>query len=471
MEQQQNQFNPENLTVIILAAGKGQRMRSSLPKVLHPIGGKPMLAHVLEAANVLSPNQTIIVYGNGGETVIDAMSAYIDALNMNQVSWVEQKELLGTGDAVAKALPLVNPNNRVLVLLGDVPLITSNTLKRLLNTTDKDSLGVLTVKAKDPTGLGRIIRKRNKIVGIIEEKDASELEQQIHEVNTGIFALNQEFLAKYLPTLTNQNAQSEYYLTDLVKIAANNKISIQSSVPNVPEEVMGINNRVQQVELERYYQEKLADKYLQQGASILDPKRFDVRGSLTLGQDVIIDINAIFEGDNTIGNGVKIGPNCVLKNCIIGDNVEVYANSFLEDATISQDCKIGPYARIRPGTKLAKEVKVGNFVEIKASDISEKAKVNHLSYIGDAYIGARTNIGAGTITCNYDGQNKHKTKIGENVFIGSGTQLIAPVNVGNNAHVAAGSVLCKDAQANKLTLTHRLEHRDIEHKIINGATK
>lgn len=445
-----------DLSVVVLAAGQGTRMKSPLPKVLHPIGGKPMLAHVINTAKSLSPSQIIIVHGFEGDLVKQTFP-------QNEIQWVEQAERLGTGDAVSKALPLIPNHHRVLTLYGDVPLITSDTLNRLLKATPSTSVGLLTVVASDPTGLGRIIRdKKGNVERIVEERDANDIEKQIHEVNTGIFVVNQSLLAKWLPRLKNNNAKGEYYLTDIVQIASKEQHSVVTSVPSVIEEVLGVNDKSQQVTAERYYQRHLAETLLKQGVCITDPARFDLRGSLYAEPDVVIDVNVVIEGKVLIKKNSRIGPNCVLINCDIGENVSVLANSYLEDVSIEADCTIGPFARLRPGTKLEKGVTIGNFVEIKNTNIGQGSKVSHLSYVGDTIMGSGVNIGAGTITCNYDGANKHRTIIRDNVFIGSGTQLVAPVQIGEGATLAAGSTVTKDAPAGHLTLTHQLNQRSQE---------
>lgn len=445
-----------DLSVVVLAAGQGTRMKSPLPKVLHPIGGKPMLAHVINTAKSLNPSQIIIVHGFEGDLVKQTF-------HQTDIKWVEQEKRLGTGDAVSKALPLISENSRVLTLYGDVPLITTDTLKRLLTATPEESVGLLTVSASDPTGLGRIIRNKNgKVERIVEERDANDIEKQIHEVNTGIFVVQQKLLNKWLPQLKNNNAKEEYYLTDIIQIAAKEKCPVHTAVPSVIEEVLGVNDKSQQVIAERYYQRHVAENLLKQGVCITDPSRFDLRGTLKAEPDVVIDVNVVIEGKVEIKKNSRIGPNCVLINCDIGENVSILANSYLEDVTISDNCTIGPFARLRPGTKLEKDVSVGNFVEIKNTHVGQGTKVAHLSYIGDALIGKAVNVGAGTITCNYDGANKHRTVIGDNVFIGSDTQLVAPIKIGKGATIAAGSTVTKDAPAQMLTLTHQLTQRAIE---------
>lgn len=444
------------LSIVVLAAGQGTRMKSPLPKVLHTIGGRSMLDHVVTTALELNPQNIVIVHGFEGEQV----RKYFTHLPLQ---WVCQERQLGTGDAVATALPLIPLGHRVLILYGDVPIIASDTLKRLLRTTPQNAVGLLTVTASDPKGLGRIIRDANgEIIRIVEEKDANEAEKQIKEVNTGIFAVPCNLLAKWLPALENNNAQGEYYLTDIVRFAAKDQIQTVSTVPGVPEEVLGVNDKVQQVALERFYQKRQAQRYMREGVWIADPYRFDLRGELEVGEDVKLDINIVLEGRNRIGKNSEIGPNCFIKNCDIADNVKILANSYLEDAKVGSNCTIGPFARLRPGAILAEKVAVGNFVEIKNTTIGKDSKINHLSYLGDAKVGERVNVGAGTITCNYDGAHKHPTIIEDDVHIGSDTQLVAPLTVKRGATIGAGSTLTKDVEGNALTVTHALSHRHIK---------
>lgn len=442
-----------NLSIVVLAAGQGTRMKSSLPKVLHPIGGLPMLDHVLATAKSLSPTQIIVVYGYGGDIIKSAIA-------QEDIIWVEQLQQRGTGDAVAKALPAIPPDHRVLILYGDVPLITVQTLQRLLKASSPETVGLLTAHTPEPTGLGRIVRdETNAVMRIVEERDANDIERQIHEINTGIFALHSQQLNRWLPLLKNDNKQGEYYLTDIVQMAVNENVPIVTVPPSVSHEVLGVNDKLQQVAAERFYQRGLAENLLREGVWICDPNRFDLRGHLQAQQDVMIDVNAVFEGAVTLGAHTRIGPNCVLINCDIGENVTILANSYLEGVKVGDGCVIGPFARIRPGTVLAEKVKIGNFVEVKNSQINQNSKINHLSYIGDTTMGQDVNIGAGTITCNYDGVNKHRTVIEDGAHIGSDTQLIAPVTVGKNAVLGAGTTLKKNAPAEALTLTHRLDHR------------
>lgn len=443
------------LSIVVLAAGQGTRMKSPLPKVLHPIGGKPMISHVIQTATQLNPKQILVVYGFGGEEVCQAVDE-------PGIIWVKQPDRLGTGDAVGRALPHLTSNQRVLILYGDVPLIALETLQRLLSSTPINCVGLLTVMASDPTGLGRIVRsKSSEVTQIVEERDANDIERQIHEVNTGIFVVPSTFLQKWLPSLKNNNAQSEYYLTDIIQFAVQDGVKIMTSVPSVAEEVLGVNDKSQQMTAERFYQRQRAEQLLRDGVTIFDPARFDLRGSLEVCGEVTIDINVVLEGKVKIGNNSRIGPNCVLKDCEIGDNVHVQANSFLEHARVANGCQIGPFARIRPNSVLEEGARVGNFVEIKNTHIGKGSKVNHLSYIGDSELGQQVNVGAGTITCNYDGAQKFKTHIEDGAFIGSGSQLVAPVKVGKNATIAAGSILNQDAPSGKLTLTQKLDHRTL----------
>lgn len=436
-----------SLNVIILAAGAGTRMRSKLPKVLHEVGGKPMLEHVVDAARQLDARRIQVVYGHGGEAVRSALAHL-------EVVWVEQGEQLGTGHAVAQTLPHVGAGDTVLVLYGDVPLISAETLRQVVAMAQQDSLGLLTVRLDDPRGYGRIVRDdQGNVVRIVEEKDASAEERTIAEINTGMLAVSGERLQKWLAVLDNNNAQGEYYLTDIIAMAVRDGVKVSTVVPCSVAEVMGVNNRVQLAEVERHYQRAQAERLMLAGITLRDPARFDVRGELNAGSDVTIDVNVVIEGRVVLGNGVRIGPNVVLRNAVIGDDVEILAQCMIEDAVIGAHCRIGPFARIRPDTRLAADVHIGNFVEIKKSEIGQGSKINHLSYVGDATVGGNVNIGAGTITCNYDGANKHRTIIGNDVFVGSSTQLVAPVTVGDGATIGAGSTITRDAPPGELTLS------------------
>ncbi|MCG7976588.1 MAG: bifunctional UDP-N-acetylglucosamine diphosphorylase/glucosamine-1-phosphate N-acetyltransferase GlmU [Candidatus Thiodiazotropha endolucinida] len=436
-----------DLGALILAAGEGTRMRSRLPKVLHQLAGKALLGHVIDTARSVNPDEITIVYGHGGELVPTQLSA-------PDLTWVEQTERLGTGHAVMQALPSLRKVDQVLILYGDVPLISSSTLTGLLSCLRLSNLALLTVDLPDPAGYGRIVRDgMDRIIRIVEQKDASQREQEITEINTGILAVKRERLEKWLARLDNNNAQKEYYLTDIIAMAVEDGVNIQAVHPDSEEEVMGVNDRKQLAYLERYHQRQLAVGLMHNGATLADPSRIDIRGHLTTGQDVFLDCNVIIEGNVSLADGVRVGPNVVLKDCSIGEGTEIFANSVLEAAEIGSECRIGPFARIRPESRLADHVHIGNFVELKKSQVADGSKINHLSYVGDSEVGEQVNIGAGTITCNYDGANKHRTVIGDRAFIGSDTQLIAPVIVGEGATIGAGSTISKDAPSEKLTLT------------------
>ncbi len=435
------------LGVVILAAGKGTRMRSALPKVLHPLAGRPLLAHVLDAAAALGAVQVCVVYGHGGRQVPDAFP-------QAPAVWVEQTERLGTGHAVLQAMPAMAEMDRVLILYGDVPLIEPETLNRLVADTAETRLGLLTMALDDPTGYGRIVRdKSNRVLRIVEQKDASAAERAITEVNTGIIVAERDSLAQWLGRVGNDNVQREYYLTDIIGLAVADGVTVATTAPETLEEVAGVNDRAQIAVLERYYQRGLAEKLMLGGTTLADPSRLDLRGSLSCDQDVFIDVNLICEGRVRIGANCRIGPNCILKDCTLGAGVEVLANSIIEGATVAAGARIGPFARLRPDSEIAEGCHIGNFVEVKKSRIAAGSKVNHLSYIGDTEIGSGVNVGAGTITCNYDGANKHLTQIGDGAFIGSNTALVAPVTVGARATIGAGSVISRDAPAERLTLT------------------
>ena len=439
-----------DLNVVILAAGKGTRMKSRLPKVLQPLAKRPLLSHVLDTSLGLKATRIIVVYGHGGERVRDTVASHFpDA----PIEWVEQREQLGTGHAVKQALPQLQDGSRTLVLYGDVPLTSETSLTRFFNQVSPGQCGILTVKLDNPKGYGRIIRDHAGVVReIVEEKDAGDEIRKIQEVNTGILLADTLDLQAWLPLIGNNNAQGEYYLTDLVKIANDHDVPVIGCQVENPIEVEGVNDKRQLARLERLYQRHLADELMVAGATLMDPDRIDIRGHVSVGQDCCIDINCVFEGDVHLGNNVEIGPNCVIINSKLGDNAVVKANSILENAVIGAECEVGPYARLRPGTELCDHAKVGNFVETKNTVLGRGSKANHLTYLGDAVIGEQVNVGAGTITCNYDGVNKHKTLIGDGAFIGSNSSLVAPVEIGAGATIGAGSTISKHARENALTV-------------------
>ncbi len=432
-------------SVIILAAGKGTRMRSSLPKVLQPLAGRPLLGHVIETAKKLDAKNIITIYGHGGDLVQQAFAH-------ENVQWVEQTEQLGTGHAVKVTLPVLPKNGISLILSGDVPCITQETLEKLLNVSRETGIGLVTLTLPDATGYGRIVRENGKIQAIVEHKDASSEQHKIKEINTGIYCVSNAKLHEWLPRLSNNNAQGEYYLTDIVAMAIADGLEVASVEPLMPFEVEGVNDRLQLAALEREYQADQAKKLMQQGVHLIDPTRFDLRGSLKVGQDVRIDINVIIEGDCELGNNVEIGAGCIIKNTKIASGTKVQPYSVFDNAVVGEDAQIGPFARLRPGAKLAAEVHIGNFVEVKNSSIGLGSKANHFTYLGDAEVGAGSNIGAGTITCNYDGANKFKTIIGDNAFIGSNSSLVAPVHIANGATVGAGSTITQDVAENSLAV-------------------
>lgn len=435
------------LNIVILAAGRGTRMYSDLPKVLHPLAGRALLDHVLATARSLKPKKLCVVYGYGGDTVPSSIAG-------EDVTWVQQAEQLGTGHALQQALPHLTADGLTLVLYGDVPLTREVTLAQLLDLAGSDNMVLLTAEFPDPTGYGRIVRGADgRVERIVEQKDASETERKIREINTGILVAPSVKLASWLGQLKNNNVQGEYYLTDTIAMAVAEKIPVKTSHPHALWEVLGVNSKLQLAELERTYQRNYAEMLANRGVMILDPARFDVRGELTCGRDVVIDVNCVFEGQVSLGDNVSIGANCVLKDVSVAEGAKIQPFSHIEAAKIGAACRIGPFARIRPGTTLATDSHIGNFVEIKNSDIGVGSKVNHLSYVGDATIGSRVNIGAGTITCNYDGANKHRTVIEDDVFIGSDTQLVAPVTVAKGATIGAGSTITRDAPAGELTIS------------------
>ena len=446
-----------NIKSIILAAGKGSRMRSDLPKVMHKIGGKSMLHHVIDTCKKVESEAIVVVVGHHSDIVINSVDD-------STVSWVHQNEQLGTGHAVIQAIPSINDDDVVLIAYGDVPLVRPETLKPLCETIGEYDFALLTTKLDNPTGYGRIVRDAtdHSITEIVEEKDATDEIRKISEVNTGIVAAKGKQLKRWLSMLTSDNAQKEYYLTDCVAHAVSDGAAITSVLCMDPVEIQGVNNRQQQAELERGYQVRKADALMVAGATLFDPQRVDVRGDVTVGKDVSIDINAVFIGTVHLSDGVSIEANCVIKDSSIGANTTVKPNSVIQDADIGGACDIGPFARIRPGTVLKDGAKIGNFVEIKKSTVGEGSKVSHLSYIGDTEMGSNVNIGAGTITCNYDGINKFKTAIGNDVFVGSDTQLIAPVTISEGSTIGAGSTISKDTPEHTLTLS-RSEQVSVAH--------
>ncbi|MFZ6773479.1 bifunctional UDP-N-acetylglucosamine diphosphorylase/glucosamine-1-phosphate N-acetyltransferase GlmU [Undibacterium sp. SXout7W] len=434
------------MNVVILAAGMGKRMQSALPKVLHPLAGKPLLSHVIATAHSLHAVSICVVYGHGGDQVLSSVAA-------DDLQFALQEPQLGTGHAVAQAMPMLDDNVPTLVLYGDVPLTTTASLLRLMDVAGKDKLAILTAEMADPTGLGRIVREDDEIKRIVEQKDANEQERKITEINTGIMIAPTRPLKQWLSTLSNNNAQGEYYLTDIVARAVADGVKVVSAQPDAIWETLGVNSKVQLAELERVHQLNIARQLLEQGVTLLDPARIDVRGTLQCGRDVSIDVGCVFEGEVTLGDGVSIAAHCVIKNAHIAAGTVIKPFCHIENASVGAQSQIGPYARLRPGTELAEDVHIGNFVEIKNSQIAAHSKANHLAYVGDATIGSRVNIGAGTITCNYDGVNKSRTVIEDDAFIGSDTQLVAPVRVGKGATLGAGTTLTKDAPAGKLTVS------------------
>ncbi|CAN7182321.1 bifunctional UDP-N-acetylglucosamine diphosphorylase/glucosamine-1-phosphate N-acetyltransferase GlmU [Duganella sp. LjRoot269] len=440
------------MNVVILAAGMGKRMQSALPKVLHPLAGKPLLSHVLDTARSLAASRLCVIYGHGGAAVQELL-----AKQPEQVATALQEPQLGTGHAVMQALPELDDNIPTLILYGDVPLTTAASLQALIDAAGGDKLGILTVVQDDPTGLGRIVREggtmSGAIVRIVEQKDASEAERAIKEINSGIMVVPTARLKQWLGALKNNNAQGEYYLTDIVAMAVADGVPVVSAQPSAQWEVAGVNSKVQLAELERIHQRNIALKLLEQGVTLMDPARIDVRGELICGRDVTIDVGCVFEGKVELGDGVRVAAHNVIVNARILAGAQIKPFCHIEEAVVGEVSIIGPYARLRPGTVLAEDVHVGNFVEIKNGQVGAHSKANHLAYIGDATIGSRVNIGAGTITCNYDGVNKSRTVIEDDAFIGSDSQLVAPVTVGKGATLGAGTTLTKDAPAGKLTVS------------------
>jgi bifunctional UDP-N-acetylglucosamine pyrophosphorylase/glucosamine-1-phosphate N-acetyltransferase len=441
--------SPAALQVVVLAAGQGKRMHSDLPKVVHPLAGRPLLSHVIDTARLLAPTRLCVVVGHGAQAVRDALGGA-------PVEWAVQREQLGTGHAVMQALPHLDPGGTVLVLYGDVPLIASGTLRSLVDAAAGGSLALLTQELDNPKGYGRIVRDASgRVSRIVEEKDASAGERALREVNTGILAAPRAKLEAWLSGLGNDNAQREYYLTDVVAAAVAADVPVEVRHPREPYECLGVNSKAELASLERHYQMTQAAQLLESGVTLADPARIDVRGELRCGRDVSIDVNCIFEGRVVLGDGVRIGANCILRDVTIGAGTEVKPFSLLEEASVGANARIGPYARIRPGTELADDVHVGNFVEVKASTMGRGSKANHLAYVGDSTVGSGVNIGAGTITCNYDGANKHRTVIEDDVHIGSDVQLVAPVTVGKGATIGAGATITKDVPPGGLTLTEK----------------
>ncbi len=435
------------ISVVILAAGQGKRMQSDLPKVLQPVAGRPLLQHVVDSARELGTDGIHVVYGHGGERVRAALAS-------ENISWSLQAEQLGTGHALQQAMPGVPDDDLVLVLFGDVPLVQPATMQRLLDAAaNGDALGVLSVRMQDPTGYGRIVRDRaGTVARIVEHKDANQKERAIDEVNTGLMAASAKRMREWLGQLRNDNAQSEYYLTDVVVMAAKAGLNVNAILAEREDEVLGVNDKVQLAEVESVYRKRRATALMLQGVTLVDPARFDARGTVTVGRDVHIDVNVVLEGSVRLGNRVRIGPNVLIRDCEIDDDAEIHANCVLDRAKVGARAIVGPYARLRPDAVLHEEVHVGNFVEVKKSELHKGAKANHLTYLGDTTVGEKVNVGAGTITCNYDGANKFRTEIGAGAFIGSGTMLVAPVKIGAGATIGAGSTITKDAPENKLTL-------------------
>jgi bifunctional UDP-N-acetylglucosamine pyrophosphorylase / glucosamine-1-phosphate N-acetyltransferase len=439
------------MNIVILAAGMGKRMHSALPKVLHPLAGQPLLSHVIDTARSLSPSRLVVVIGHGGDAVRAAVGA-------PDVQFAVQEQQLGTGHALAQALPLLDPSVPTLVLYGDVPLTRASTLKRLTDAAGANAYGILTVTLDNPTGYGRIVRgPTGSVIRIVEQKDASDDERLIDEINTGIVVTPTAPLEGWLRALGNDNAQGEYYLTDVVESAIASGHAVVTAQPDAEWETLGVNSKQQLAELERVYQRNAADALLVAGVTLADPARFDLRGTISCGRDVFIDVNCVFEGDVTLGDNVRIGPNCVIRDAVIGAGTRVDAYTHIESAKVGANAVLGPYARLRPGAQLADEVHVGNFVEVKNANIGLGSKANHLSYVGDADVGAGVNIGAGTITCNYDGANKHRTVIEDQVFVGSDTQLVAPVRVGRGVTIAAGTTVWKDVAEGMLVLNDKTQ--------------
>ena len=445
-----------DVSVVILAAGQGKRMGSDMPKVLQPLAGRPLLAHVLNSVRSLNPDQICIVYGHGGDLVREAFPD-------EDLAWVLQAEQLGTGHAVMQALPHIGAEDIVLILCGDVPLVRTATIEPLIAVAESDKLAILTTELVDPVGYGRIVRDIDShVIAIVEEKDATSEQQSIREINTGLMACRAPLLAQWLQRTSPDNAQGEYYLTDIVGCAIDDGVAVIPVSTDQSAEVLGINDKKQLAEAERNFQRAVVDDLLQQGVTIVDPQRVDIRGQLTCGTDVIIDVNTIFTGNVVLGDGVEVGANTIISDSSIGAGTKILPNCILDQTITGASCEIGPYSRTRPGVEMADQAKLGNFVEIKKSRIGKGSKVNHLTYIGDATIGERVNVGAGTITCNYDGANKHPTIIGDGAFIGSGVELVAPISIGEGATIGAGATVSRDAPAGELTVERNRQ------KVIKG---
>jgi bifunctional UDP-N-acetylglucosamine pyrophosphorylase/glucosamine-1-phosphate N-acetyltransferase len=440
------------MNVVILAAGMGKRMQSALPKVLHPLAGKPLLQHVIDTARLLRPSKLCVIYGHGGAAVPEMVAA-LGVPGETPIDTALQQPQLGTGHAVMQAVPQLDEDVSTLVLYGDVPLTSFESLRRLVEVAGTDKLGILTVEQANPFGLGRIVRENERIVRIVEEKDASDTERAIREINSGIMVIPTRHLKRWLAALSNNNAQGEYYLTDIVAHAVRDGVEVVSASPAGEWEVAGVNSKVQLAELERRHQLNIAHALLEKGITLMDPNRIDVRGELVCGRDVTIDVGCVFEGRVELADGVTVGAHCVLVNATVAAGATIKPFCHIEQAVVGAKSQIGPYARLRPGTELGEDVHIGNFVEIKNSQVAAHSKANHLAYVGDATVGSRVNIGAGTITCNYDGANKFRTVIEDDAFIGSDSQLVAPVTVGKGATLGAGTTLTKDAPAGKLTIS------------------
>jgi bifunctional UDP-N-acetylglucosamine pyrophosphorylase / glucosamine-1-phosphate N-acetyltransferase len=435
-----------SLSVVILAAGQGKRMNSDLPKVLQPLAGRPLLAHVIATARALEPAAVHVVYGHGGERVLEA-------LRTEPVSWVQQAQQLGTGHALLQVAPQLRDDELVLVLYGDVPLITRETLVKLLELASPKDLGLLTARLEDPTGYGRVLRdRRGRVRCVVEQKDASQRELAIHECNTGVVAAPAKHLKKWLKRLTNHNAQREYYLTDVISMAVKDKIAVRPLLAPATDEVLGVNDKLQLAVVEAVYRRRRADELMAAGATVIDPRRLDVRGSVEVGRDALLDVNVVLEGGVKLGDRVRIGPGCVIRDAVIGDDTEVFAHCVVDNAVIGASCRIGPFARIRPASTLAANVHIGNFVELKNAQLGVGSKANHLTYLGDTVVGVDVNVGAGTITCNYDGANKWTTHIEDGVFVGSGSMLVAPVRIEAGATIGAGSTITQNAPRDQLTV-------------------